>query len=182
VQARIRFTHFLIRVIIIVEHAIVIMKWRTALFPYRQKYTVLFKCSSKWAVGFVWCPSSVFKLSYFDISETTEAIFFPISARRSIGLSIYKNADRSTFCTFSQKWIKLLLIFTIIAQIACLEILSIQPFWSIKTIVKLVFDICRSLPPPFIIYSSSISSSVLFLMTFYNLINTLEHMCHSMYH
>jgi hypothetical protein len=117
---------FFIWVIIIVEHAIVIMKWRTALFLYRQKYTVLFKCSSMWAVGFVWCPSSVFKLSYFDISETTEAIFFPISARRSIGLSICKNADRSTFCTFSQKWIKLLLIFTIIAQIACLEILSIQ--------------------------------------------------------
>jgi hypothetical protein len=67
---------FFIWVIIIVEHAIVIMKWRTALFLYRQKYTVLFKCSSMWAVGFVWCPSSVFKLSYFDISETTEAIFF----------------------------------------------------------------------------------------------------------
>lgn len=83
--------------------------------------------------------------------------FIQFQLEESIGLSFNKNADRYTFCTLSQKWIKLLLIFNMIAQIVCLEILCIRPFWSIKTIVKQVCIWSVVLfpppPPPFNIYS-----------------------------
>lgn len=102
--------------------------------------------------------------------------FIQFQLEESIGLSFNKNADRSTFCTLSQKWIKLLLIFNMIAQIVCLEILSIRPFWSVKTIVKQVciWYLSFSTPPrphPHLIFTLSfISLSVLFSMTVYYLI------------